>query len=337
MNKKLITLFIAGAMLLPIGGALANETPGDNENTPAVIQQETHSAFVTFTGKITAVEEDMYKAETEDGEEFLINKNYLQLSITNEGDMTEIAAGDQVTIYVRENTPTVLSLPAQYSPTVIVKNTEAVSAVDVDKYIKSGENDFGDYVNQAESLAIHVNDDTPVIKLTKETFDGNLDGYDLIVVYEMTTRSLPAQTTPTRIIVLNKDAEDIPDVSDETEESIDLSKVTKIVAGDAEIPYETVAGAENMIPLRAVAEGLGFDVQWNDALKSITLNGPYSLRIGEDSYIKGRMAPITLGQAPVCVPVNGTGVTYVPAAFFTEVLEAEAVYADGVLTYEMSY
>lgn len=333
MNKKFITLFIAGAMLLSTGGAFAEELAESVENTSAVVQEEVHSAFVALNVKITAVEENSFKAETEEGEEVIINKNYLQLTITNEGDMTELVAGDQVTIFDRENTPMLLSLPAQYSPSVIVKNTEAVSAVDVDEYRKSGENDFGDYINKANTLAIHVNDETPVIKLSREAFDGNLDGCDLVVIYSMTALSIPAQTTPTSIIVLNKAKEEIPA---ESEEAIDFSKLTKIVAGDAEIPYETVAGAENMIPLRAVAEGLGFNVQWNDQIKSVILNGPYSLKIGEDSYIKGRMVPITLGQAPVCVPVNGTGITYVPATYFTEVLDAEAEYADGVLTYKMS-
>ena len=155
-------------------------------------------------------------------------------------------------------------------------------------------------------------------------FDGNLDGCDLVVIYNMATFSIPAQTTPSRVIVLNKAAQELP-AAEET--------FTKITAGESTFDYEEAAGAEGMVPVRAIAEALGFTVEWDAAIPAVMINnGMFSFAIGEDHYTRGKMMPITLGQAAVCVCVGDTGVTHVPVSFFTEVLGLDAVIADGTLT-----
>ncbi len=326
MNKKLLSFILAGATVLSLSTAFAEdayETMLISEEVIETVEEEKHAAYITISGKITGVEEDTFLAQTETGEEIIINKNYLQLSITNDGEMTELKEGDSVTLYVREDTPMVLSLPAQYSPTVIVKATEAESTVLVDNFVKSGEDEFGMYVNQGETLAISVAEETEIIKLSREFFDGNLDGQDLIVIYDMVLYSLPAQTTPKKVIVLNK-AQEIP---------AEAEGFSKIVAGEAEFEYVEAEGAEGMIPVRSVLEALGFTVDWDGELRSVMINsGKFTFAIGEDYYTVGKMAPVSLGQAPVCVPVNGTGITHVPMSFFTEVVGLNAEVAEGTLT-----
>ena len=330
MNKKLISFIIAGSAIISSIVATADATRVELENTPMLITENpeisAHSAFVPVFCKITAVEDEMFTAiNTETEEEILINKNYLQMSINADGEMIELAAGDEAVLYVREDTPMLLSLPAQYSPTVIVKASE--KAVDVDNYKKSVEGeDFGDYTNQAGTLAIHVSEETEIIKLSREMFDGNLDGFDLVVIYDVVAQSLPAQTNPTKIIVLNK-AQQF-EAEDET--------FTKIVAGDKEFEYIEAEGAEGMIPVRAIAEALGFTVQWDANIPAVMINnGMFTFAIGEDHYTKGKMMPISLGQASVCVPVNGTGITHVPFEFFTEVLGVNAQIEEGTLTFTL--
>ncbi len=328
MNKKILSLILATSAVVSSIIAFAEEKPMEINETPVLISTEeaveAHSAFITVECTIDGFENDIYTATSkETEEEILINKNYLQLTITPDGEMTELSKGDVCTLYVREDTPMVLSLPAQYSPSVIVKNTESNFATNVDNYRKSVEGeDFGNYTNQAETLAIHVSDETPIIKLSREMFDNNLDGRDLIVVYDTVAQSLPAQTAPNKIIVLN-----MPQTI-EIEESF-----TKIVAGDKEFEYVEVEGAEGMIPVRAIAEALGFTVEWDASIPAVMINsGMYTFAIGEDHYTRGKMMPISLGTPAVCVAVNGTGITHVPVEFFTEVLELEATILDGTLT-----
>lgn len=75
-----------------------------------------------------------------------------------------------------------------------------------------------------------------------------------------------------------------------------------------------------LIPLRAVAEALGYTVTWVEEGQVITLEkGPQFIQmaIGEDSYSFSRRAPQTLGSAPVLVD---DCVTHVPVSFITDII-----------------
>lgn len=75
-----------------------------------------------------------------------------------------------------------------------------------------------------------------------------------------------------------------------------------------------------MMPLRQVAEGLGYQVEWNGENMSIevTRGAQYiKMAIDKDSYAFSRRAGEPLGAAPTLVDDS---VTYVPLAFVTEVL-----------------
>lgn len=75
-----------------------------------------------------------------------------------------------------------------------------------------------------------------------------------------------------------------------------------------------------MIPLRKVAEGLGYTVTWNEEGQSIELTrGAHyiNMAIGQDSYSFARRAPQTLGSAPTLV---NDDTTYVPASFVDEII-----------------
>lgn len=77
---------------------------------------------------------------------------------------------------------------------------------------------------------------------------------------------------------------------------------------------------EVMIPIRVVAEELGFEVGWDSGRITLT-NLPVSVMfaIGTDGYTFARTAPIQIGTAPELKEEK----TYVPAAFFSEILEAD--------------
>lgn len=90
-----------------------------------------------------------------------------------------------------------------------------------------------------------------------------------------------------------------------------------------------------LVSLRAVAEELGFKVEWNGSDDSVKIdNGEVNttLRIGVDSYYKasstaiGLTAPFSFGAAPMLIDEK----TYVPAELFGLLYsDSETVSIDG--------
>ncbi|MGG1660447.1 copper amine oxidase N-terminal domain-containing protein [Brevibacillus sp. NRS-1366] len=85
-----------------------------------------------------------------------------------------------------------------------------------------------------------------------------------------------------------------------------------------------------LVPLRPVAESLGFTVGWNDQVKAAEVQkGAISsyAKAGEDRYPFAKMYK-TLGAEPRLL--NGS--TYVPVAFVDEILQAEVNVSDSAVT-----
>ncbi len=83
--------------------------------------------------------------------------------------------------------------------------------------------------------------------------------------------------------------------------------------------YEVINDV-TMLPLRSVAEHFGYTVEWNDESQSVSLTkGAHyiTFAINEDAYSFSRMAPQSLGTAPILF--EGT-TTYVPQSFFCELI-----------------
>ena len=79
-----------------------------------------------------------------------------------------------------------------------------------------------------------------------------------------------------------------------------------------------------LMPTRAVFEALGFEIEWNNEYKMVTLTNLPSyitFTIGKDGYTIARTAPMPLGHAPI----NIDGVTYVPVSLLTEIMQMEGV------------
>lgn len=75
----------------------------------------------------------------------------------------------------------------------------------------------------------------------------------------------------------------------------------------------------NYLPLRSIAESLGFSVEWNGTNKSIVLsNLPQyvTMTVGVDGYTFAKTAAMPLGSAPIIKD----GTTYVPESLFTDLL-----------------
>lgn len=309
-------------------------------------------SYISNKVTVTEVNEGMISTTTnaEDAENFENTINFTTYADTivldgangEEIKLSEVKKDDNITVFSNVYAPAPYILPPQYQANVIIVNAEEVSSnsYDVDTYIK---NENGSLVNLANTLELNLGEETKITGLTgKMTTIDELENKDLAVVYAESTRSIPAKTTPKAIYVLGENeqalaaiealkatpapeataAPEATDMPETTEAPVDFSKITTVTAGDETITnVYTDANGNLMLPLRKITETLGFTVEWDGNLRAVMLNGGmYSLKIGENSYIKGRMMPQELSAAPEIT----NDLTFVPVDYFTEILEMTA-------------
>lgn len=256
----------------------------------------------------------------------------------NKKALSDLTDGSKITVFTGSYEPTPLILPVQYTANVIIINGDKEGNVNVDTYLADEEG----YTNAANNLNIAAADDTKIVDKDEKEYKGDLDKNDLIVFYGASTKSIPAQTTPTKVVVLGenefalkqieaaKNATPAPTAAPETTVAPEVTEapqvsyvgLVNVVIGDKNVSDVYAKDNTTMVPLREVAEAAGFTVTWDAENRAVILNdGVYSLKIGENSYVKGKMMPLTLSAAPEIV----NDLTYVPAEFFAEVTESATV------------
>lgn len=253
-------------------------------------------------------------------------------NLGNKKALSDLTDGSKITVFTGSYEPTPLILPVQYTANVIIINGDKEGNVNVDTYLADEEG----YTNAANNLNIAAADDTKIVDKDEKEYKGDLDKNDLIVFYGASTKSIPAQTTPTKVVVLGenefalkqieaaKNATPAPTAAPEVTEApqVSYAGLVNVVIGDKNVSDVYAKDNTTMVPLREVAEAAGFTVTWDAENRAVILNdGVYSLKISENSYVKGKMMPLTLSAAPEIV----NDLTYVPAEFFAEVTESATV------------
>lgn len=165
-----------------------------------------HAFFNSFTGTVKEINEDKaeYKtvfAEDKDGKEatFILSEDTYYL------DDVKIAVGERITGYYEADKPMIMIYPPQYS-------IDVVTYADIKDNIKVDKFD-GDLLSADKSLQLNLSEDTEIIwkdgsdirffaKPTANDLAPLIADKKIIVIYDFTTKSIPAQTTPKKIIVL---------------------------------------------------------------------------------------------------------------------------------------
>lgn len=244
------------------GIMLINETA---ETNPV----EVAKGYTTKTGKITAI-----TAETTEEGEFLtittgegvdgivfttsastVVYDAKDGSVKTAKDLTE---GMEITAVMPANSIMTMSIPPM-TPSAMgfVINAEGTSVM-VGKF-----ND--ELVNEENKLALNISEETSIVSITgtKQGLTAeDIKGNDCLVIYGATTRSIPAQTSPIKVVIL-------PTVENEL-----TVKETK----------ETVA---TTVALRDAAVAAGFEIKWtaNDAPVVLEKDGvTISLTLGSTAY-----------------------------------------------------
>lgn len=109
-------------------------------------------------------------------------------------DHEVVEVGDEVTGFYDANAPAILIYPPQYPAIVMAKDTEYQNVI-VDYFNNQ-------LISSDGNLKLNIASSTEVILTNDQLFNRYPGNRNLIVVYGPTTKSIPAQTTPYKIIVL---------------------------------------------------------------------------------------------------------------------------------------
>jgi hypothetical protein len=289
-----------------------------------------------FTGKITDITPiEVYEdgtvyyhvsIETEDQGVIVFVITPGSIAITED----ECTIGDTFTGWIDASRPVIMIWPPQYTAVAYGVNL-GITGIKIARFDEN-------FLSLDGELFIRIHESTVVRWAGGDAFEGDTEdliGLELVVIYHIVALSMPPQTTPSAIYILPEDEAYAWDYDDDTDwaaewaAEIDWASVSMIVNGesiDAPAPY--AKGWMVMVPLRAVAEALGFEVHWVQETHSIMLNNVYTLRIGYEYYYRGRMAPFRIEPAPEL----SNGFTYVPLSFFREVMGLNnAYFFEGVI------
>ncbi|MGM9950602.1 MAG: hypothetical protein ACI33P_10770 [Lysinibacillus sp.] len=155
--------------------------------------------FFSFSGTVTAIEDFMVdndggcnqlmSVQNEKGEIV----NFVVSPTTYFVDQAMVLVGDRVTGYYDGDAPAILIYPPQHPALVVVKESPYQN-------VKVGYFD-NQLVSSDGQLKLNLSPHTAIMLRNGQPFTRYPAGRNLIVIYGASTRSIPAQTTPSAIIV----------------------------------------------------------------------------------------------------------------------------------------
>ncbi|MGE7944499.1 stalk domain-containing protein [Lysinibacillus xylanilyticus] len=296
-----MTALLFGSVVVPV--ASANEKPTETEQQSPQIQIDPVHIFNNTHGTVEKVDagENITYFTVKDGDQ----TNILEITkdtlvFDNTGKKVELKEGDKVVAYTFANKPQKLIYPPQFDPDVVIVETEEVGFVEVDYF-------FENLTNTYDVLKLNIGENTELLNEKGEKVAAkDLAEKHLVVFYTASTRSIPAQTTPSKVIVLDNESENSSENTVEEE-------IAAIIAKDS---YE-VDGTK-MVPLRLIAEKLGYTVESTGKGAIVSKgNVSYTLTRGEKMFGYNK-ALRPLNAAPALLEANKT---YVPVEFVEEYLK----------------
>lgn len=316
--KKLLCILAATSMVMSTpASAMATQTNTSQTDLSDPFQLR-ENTFASVKGTIMGMTQGdliMISVEDEKGTryEFVVTPD------TYIFKDTALFMDEEVIVFYDITVPTTDIYPSRQNAVVIAPADMGIETVYVsyfDENLLSADNNF----------IIRSTENAEIINTDGTKFTGDIKNKNLAVVFSIATLSLPGQIAPSKIIVL-------PGSTDSNEPytpSVDVSKMPIIVNGAPVSGPSAYTNEEGivMVPLRVIAEALGYDVVWEEETQSVRIGIAMSLQIGKDYYVYARMAPIELGTAPELKD----GITYVPLTFFKEVAKLNNSYiSEGVI------
>ncbi len=160
------------------------------------------SRYMSIQGRIVSIEPTGFGNRRADGCMMFVGVeamdgsmvNFMVTPATYVVDFTTLSEGMTATFFYRADVPVPLIYPPQYNAVVIAPQMQG-TFVFVGRFNNS-------LVSDDQGLQLNMNNDVPMVTTNNQTFMGNIANHDLVVIYSITTRSIPAQTTPIKVVVL---------------------------------------------------------------------------------------------------------------------------------------
>lgn len=346
--KKIGSILLAFALVITPVSLNAVDLDDDMDIMDEDVNAAEVQDYITYEGHIVAVNDDMSiwvqkegdKGKAQEGIIFNLDEDLLLLSDKSMGELSSsyLEKDMKVLVFYKADTPMTMSLPPQATPYgIVVLENEEPHFTKIAKF-----ND--ELVSMDNKLKLNIQEDTPMIdregdKIEKE----DLKDENLLVFYAETTKSIPAQTNPHKVILLEDLDWDL-DIDFDFDE--DITVFDKMLI-DREDEEDITIGLENqlyrneknvlMVPLRAVGEALDYEITWDAEKRAATLTKGAQWTevvigegtVGEDNYNFAKMI-VKLGNPPVLKDSK----LYVPVNFIKEVLQRDIDIEDGMLQIE---
>lgn len=312
MNKKLIVSVIALVMGIQAGGVVfaAPASLTDDIFVNEVIRSEENMAeekglYIEKTDVITRID------KTENGYSILVGDEFYgtvfhlsqDVLIIDADTASFVTAGDlkvgmKITVVLPKNAPMTMSLPGQTgaAEVIIIQGTKQSGTV----------GHFNEeLVNESNTLALNISEDTVIMnnRGEKRVFVADdVKNKNAVVIYGVTTRSIPAQTNPALVLIM------------ESEEESLATEIDKEVPEEVIVPAETNAekaiSKGEYIVLRQVAKEFGYEIKWENGTKTATLikgDDQMTFTVGQKKYThngdeKVLDQIIKLENNVVCIP-----------------------------------
>lgn len=271
---------IMGKKLLVFCGAVAMSIPGQTTPDKVVVLGEGEAEGFEITA-------NFFKSEDEENS-YVSEDNSLVINISEETEVVDSEGKKYTGSLDKKNltasyTVTTRSIPAQTTPEKVVVNGDAVEGFTyTGTFFKTDEKDT--YVSWDNTLEIIIGEETAVVDKDGKEYKDSLDNKDLTVTYTASTRSIPAQTTPEKVVVDGegtKKQEPVPTIAPEMTAAPETTaepekEPTKVEAGNFKSDVKKTVEGIILLPVRGVCEALGVKVDWNGDSREVILTGKTS-------------------------------------------------------------
>nr|WP_294680902.1 copper amine oxidase N-terminal domain-containing protein [uncultured Anaerotignum sp.] len=270
MKKNMTKVMAMGMVLTMLAGTTAFASGTVTEATKGVQAtaedtKQAEAAFLSESGKIVSVEKNekdgscvVEITNKQGGLRFAMDANSLILDRKTGGNLkvADLTEGMEVAVIYEANSPMGMSLPPYLgNVTAVVANADADNMM---------VGHFGeDLTDRTSKLQLNISDETRILNLEGAKIRlsaEDIKNQDALVFYDVTTKSLPAQTTPSLVLLLTQ-----------TEETQTRETQT-----------------QEMVPLREAAVKNGYTVKWQGKQKPILLEKEgtsIAITIGSDEYV----------------------------------------------------
>jgi len=118
----------------------------------------------------------------------------------------EIKEGDEVTGWYQTDRPMIMIWPPQYNISVLAAGAPEGANIRVDRFHAWVDNTEGFLLSQDEMFAFRTDENTEIILANGDSFPADeIEGRRIVVIYGISTRSIPEMATADKLIVLYED------------------------------------------------------------------------------------------------------------------------------------